>query len=75
MWALLSRRLRVWLILAIGTPVLGWLMGRIGDAIEARRGPGTASRTLQRGRDFLLRRSRGPLARRESGSAPDRVGR
>jgi hypothetical protein len=63
MWAFFSRRLRVWLILAIGAPVLGWVMGRVGDAIESRRGPSGFSRTLQRGRDFLLRRSRGPLAR------------
>jgi hypothetical protein len=67
MWAFLSARLRWWLILAIGAPVLGWLLGRIGDVIESRRGPNTISRLLQTGRGWLQRRSRGPLARRRTG--------
>ncbi len=64
MWAFLSARLRMWLILAIGAPLLGWLLGRIGDLIERRRGPNTASRVLQQGRGWLGRRTRGPLAAR-----------
>lgn len=64
MWAFFSARLRMWVILAIGAPVLGWLMGRIGDLVEARRGPNPLSRTLQKGRGWLRRRSRGPLAPR-----------
>jgi hypothetical protein len=64
MWAFLSARVRVWLILAIGVPLLGWLLGRVGDLIERRRGPNTASRALHKGRGWLQRRSRGPLARR-----------
>jgi hypothetical protein len=67
MWAFLSARLRWWLILAIGAPVLGWLLGRIGDVIESRRGPNTISRLLQTGRGWLQGRSRGPLAPRRSG--------
>ena len=67
MWAFLSARLRMWLILAIGAPLLGWLLGRIGDVIESRRGPNTVSRVLQTGRSWLRRRSRGPLAARRSG--------
>lgn len=63
MWAFFSARLRMWLVLAIGAPILGWLLGRIGDAIESRRGPNGLSRTLQRGRGWLRRRSKGPLAR------------
>lgn len=66
MWAFLSARLRMWLVLAVVVPLLGWLLGRIGDLIEARRGPTTLSRTLQKGRDLLQRRSRGPLARRRA---------
>jgi hypothetical protein len=64
MWAFFSARLRMWLILAVGAPVLGWLLGRIGDLIEARRGPNNVSRVLQKGRGWLGRRSRGPLAAR-----------
>ncbi|NMH98588.1 hypothetical protein [Pseudonocardia acidicola] len=62
MWAFFSARLRMWLLLAIGAPLLGWLLGRIGDAIEARRGPTAVSRGLQTGRRWLRRRARGPLA-------------
>ncbi|HLU58315.1 MAG TPA: hypothetical protein VKZ81_22880 [Pseudonocardia sp.] len=64
MWAFLSARLRWWLILAIGAPLLGWVLGRIGDVIESRRGPNALSRVLQTARGWLRRRSRGPLARR-----------
>jgi hypothetical protein len=67
MWAFLSARLRMWLILAIGAPLLGWALGRVGDLIEARRGPNTASRVLQKGRGWLRRRSRGPMAPRRPG--------
>jgi hypothetical protein len=67
MWAFLSARLRWWLILAIGAPLLGWLLGRIGDVIESRRGPNTVSKVLQTGRGWLQRRARGPLARRRAG--------
>ena len=66
MWAFLSARLRMWLILAIGAPLLGWALGRVGDLIEARRGPNTVSRVLQKGRGWLRRRSRGPLAPRRA---------
>jgi hypothetical protein len=64
MWAFFSARFRMWLILAVAAPLLGWLLGRIGDLIEARRGANTVSRLLKTGRDFLGRRSRGPLAPR-----------
>lgn len=58
MWALLSRRMRLWLLLAVGAPVLGWLLGAIGDRLEARNGPTRTSRTLKKGRDWLRRRTR-----------------
>jgi hypothetical protein len=64
MWAFFSARLRMWLILAIGAPVLGWLLGKVGDLVEARRGPNGFSKVLQTGRNWLRRRSRGPLAAR-----------
>lgn len=72
MWAFFSARLRMWLILAVGAPLLGWLLGRVGDAIEVRRGPSTLTRVLQHGRDWLARRSRGPLARRSADPAGPR---
>ncbi len=64
MWAFLSARFRMWLILAVGAPLLGWLLGKVGDAIEKRRGPSTLTKVLQKGRDWLASRARGPLAAR-----------
>lgn len=63
MWAFLSARLRLWLLLAVGAPVLSWLLGAIGDRLEARSGPTSTSRALKKGRDWLRRRARGPLSR------------
>lgn len=65
MWAFFSRRLRMWLFFALGAPVLSWLLGQVGDRLEARNGVTTSSRALQKGRDWLRRRSRGPLAHRD----------
>jgi hypothetical protein len=64
MWAFFSRRLRMWLILAVGAPVLGIVLGKVGDLIEARRGPNTVSRVLRTGRRWLQSRAKGPLAAR-----------
>jgi hypothetical protein len=64
MWAFFSRRLRMWLILAIGVPVLAWLLGRIGDVIESRKGPNGVSRSLQKARGWLRAHGAGPFARR-----------
>lgn len=66
MWAFFSARLRAWLILAVVAPIVGWLLGKVGDLIEARRGPNGLSRTLQMGRDWLAKRTRGPLAARRA---------
>lgn len=74
MWALLSRHLRVWLLLAVGAPLVAWLLGKLGEAIERRRGPNTVSRLSQAGRRYLERRTRGPLRRREQPDA-DRLAR
>lgn len=64
MWAFFSARLRMWLIFAVVAPLLGWLLGKVGDLIESRRGPNGLTKVLQTGRDWLRRRSRGPLAAR-----------
>jgi hypothetical protein len=66
MWVFLWAKLRLWLLLAVVAPLVGWLLGKIGDAIEARRGPNAFSRVLKSGRHWLRRRSRGPLAPRPS---------
>lgn len=63
MWAFLSARLRMWLILAVVAPLLAWLLGKLGDVLEARRGPNRVSGVLQWLRGWLGRRARGPLAR------------
>jgi hypothetical protein len=64
MWAFLWAKLRLWLLLAVVAPLVGWLLGKIGDVVEARRGPNAFSRVLQSGRYWLRRRSRGPAAPR-----------
>jgi hypothetical protein len=64
MWAFLSARLRMWVFLAVVAPLVGWVLGRIGDAIEARRGPSALTRVLRKGRAWLGSRAKGPLAAR-----------
>ena len=64
MWAFLSARLRLWLFFALGAPVLAWLLGQLGDRLEARHGPTALTRGLQKGRGWLRSRTRGPLATR-----------
>lgn len=71
MWAFLSRRLATWLIIAVGAPLLGWLLGRIGDAVEARRGPNALSRGLQWTRGFLLRKRVAPRGAADPAGARD----
>lgn len=66
MWAFFSRRLRMWLILAVGAPVVGFVLGKAGDLIEARRGPNNVSKVLHTGRRWLQKRSTGPFASRTS---------
>lgn len=69
MWAFFSRRLRMWLILAIGAPIVAFLLGKVGDAIESRRGPNTVSSVLKKGSGYLRNRAKGPLAARSSAEA------
>lgn len=60
--AFLSKRLRLWLLLALGVPLLAWLLGAIGDRIEARTGPTRTTRALRKTKGWLSRRASGPLA-------------
>ena len=62
MWFLLSRRVRAYVFLALGAPLLAWLLDALGQRLETRRGPTRASRVLRWGGRKLRRRSRGPLA-------------
>lgn len=74
MWAFFSRRLRLWLLFALGAPIAAWLLGKLGDLVERRGGPDAVSGALQYGRRFLERRSRGPLRTRPQPD-PDRLAR
>lgn len=71
MWAFFSARLRIWLLLAVGVPVLAWLLGRIGQAMERRNGPTTVSRALRKAGGWLHRRARGPFANRSARADAD----
>lgn len=64
MWALLFKQLRFWLLLSLVAPAAGWLLGFLGDRLEARNGPTPLTRALKKGRDWLRRRSSGPLKHR-----------
>lgn len=57
MWAFLSARLRLWLLLAVGAPALSWLLGTIGDRLETRHGP-TAKARSARGQATTSQRAR-----------------
>ena len=61
MWLFLSRRLRAYLIFALGAPLVAWLLDAIGRRLEARNGPTKVSRTLRWGGRKLRRKAKGPL--------------
>ena len=62
MWVFLLNRLRLWLIVALVVPLAARVLGMIGDLIESRTGRQTTlTRALKGARNFLGRRSRGPL--------------
>ena len=56
MWVLFTRRLRMWLLASVALPLIGWLLGRVGTALEQRRGPSRVSRTLVSAGDKVRRR-------------------
>ncbi len=63
MWLWLSRRFRLWLLLAVGAPLAGWALGKVADTIEARGGETPTSRRLRGIREWLRQHGRGPGAR------------
>ena len=52
-WALISRRFRLWLMFAVGVPLLGKLLRGLSDSMEQRGGQTTLSRGLRSGSDTL----------------------
>lgn len=72
MLVFLSSRLRLWLLLAVGAPLIAWVLGFIGDRIEKRTGPNTLTRTFGKARRWLNRRSKGPLAPDDAALAAER---
>ncbi|MGY1605945.1 MULTISPECIES: hypothetical protein [unclassified Geodermatophilus] len=52
MWLLLTRRLRIWLILTVLVPLATGLLRRVGRALERRNGPTRASRALLQAGDL-----------------------
>jgi hypothetical protein len=64
MWAFFSRRARLWLITVLVAPVASLVLGRLGTALERRKGPSTLSRGLQSGSRLLGRRRAKAQARR-----------
>lgn len=69
MWAFLSRRFQLWLILAVAAPAASWLLGRIGQYLERRNGPTRFSSILQKASIFIGGQSRGPLAHKRTAPA------
>ena len=57
-FAFLSRRLRLWLLLAVGVPLVRRLLGRAGDTLEARGGHSSVSRGLKATSQHLTRYER-----------------
>jgi hypothetical protein len=46
MWLFLRRRLILWVALAIGVPLLDWLLGKVSEAIRSRKGDSAVTRGL-----------------------------
>jgi hypothetical protein len=60
MWLFLRRRLILWAALAIGVPLLDWLLGKVSEAVRARKGDSTVTRGLDSTRSGVrkMRRKR-----------------
>ena len=46
MWFLLTRRLRLWLVLTVAVPLATGLLRRVGRTLERRTGPTRVTRAL-----------------------------
>jgi hypothetical protein len=60
MWLFLRRRLLIWAVLAIGVPLLDWLLGKASDGVRARKGDTAVARGIDSTRSGVrkLRRQR-----------------
>jgi hypothetical protein len=60
MWLFLRRRLILWAALAIGVPLLDWLLGKVSEAVRARKGDSAVTRGLDSTRSGvrMMRRKR-----------------
>ena len=58
MWALLSTRLRTWLLIAVALPLAGALASAVARRLERRNGSTKLSRALQTAGDMAARRPR-----------------
>ena len=52
MWLVLTRRLRMWLILTVVVPLTTGLLRRVGRVLERRRGPSAVSNALLKAGDL-----------------------
>ena len=65
MWAFASRRLRTYLLFAVGAPLAGWALTKIGEEIESRTGETKATRAIHKTRGLIKQVERkGPFSRR-----------
>jgi hypothetical protein len=64
MWALLSTRLRTWLLLAVAVPLAGAIARAVASRLERRNGSTKLSRALFTAGDLATRHSKG--GRRDS---------
>jgi hypothetical protein len=46
MWLFLRRKLIMWAVLAIAVPLVEWLLGKVSEAIRAKKGESTLTRSL-----------------------------
>ena len=67
-WAFFTKRFRLWLLFALGVPVLRRLMAGVGDSLEQRGGETPVTRGLRSGHRYLEHFDR--QARREAKRAP-----
>jgi hypothetical protein len=60
MWLFLRRRLILWAALAIGVPLLDWLLGKVSEAVRARKGDSAMTRGIDSTRSGvrMMRRKR-----------------
>lgn len=67
-WAFFTRRFRLWLVMALGVPILRRLLRGAGDSLEQRSGHSALTRGLRAGDQQLERFDR--RARRQARRAP-----